>query len=151
MCMSLHWRHNDHGGVSNHQPRGCLLNRSFRRRWKKTSTLRVTGICGGNSPGPVNSPHKGLVTRKMFPFDDVIMVTVWFNSKIHGNSRPIRSSRIVFGNTKQTFKYKDMHTYVIIMWQCSQSHAIWQEWWMTQILFTEKLYSDIQCQNIVFL
>ena len=27
----------------------------------------------GNSPGPVNSPHKGPVTRKMFPFDDVIM------------------------------------------------------------------------------
>ena len=25
----------------------------------------------GNSPGPVNSPHKGPVTRKMFPFDDV--------------------------------------------------------------------------------
>ena len=23
---------------------------------------------------PVNSPHKGSVTRKMFPFDDVIMV-----------------------------------------------------------------------------
>ena len=23
--------------------------------------------------GPVNSPHKRLVTRKMFPFDDVIM------------------------------------------------------------------------------
>ena len=25
--------------------------------------------------GPVNSPHKGPVTRKMFPFDDVIMVS----------------------------------------------------------------------------
>ena len=25
---------------------------------------------------PVNSPHKGPVTRKMFPFDDVIMVTL---------------------------------------------------------------------------
>ena len=25
--------------------------------------------------GPVNSPHKWPVTRKMFPFDDVIMVT----------------------------------------------------------------------------
>ena len=25
--------------------------------------------------GPVNSPHKGPVTRKMFPFDDVIMET----------------------------------------------------------------------------
>ena len=23
---------------------------------------------------PVNFPHKGLVTRKMFPFDDVIMI-----------------------------------------------------------------------------
>ena len=40
---------------------------------KKTSKLRVTGLCAGNSPGPVNSPHKGPVTRKMFPFDDVIM------------------------------------------------------------------------------
>ena len=26
--------------------------------------------------GPVNSPHKGPVTRKMFPFDDVIMTVV---------------------------------------------------------------------------
>ena len=26
---------------------------------------------------PVNSPHKGPVTRKMFPFDDVIIL--WYN------------------------------------------------------------------------
>ena len=70
---TLLWRHNDHDSVSNHQPRGCLLSRLFRRRSKKTSKLRVTGLCVGNSPGPVNSPHKGPVTRKMFPFDDVIM------------------------------------------------------------------------------
>ena len=69
----LHWRHNDHDSVWNHQPHGCLLNRLFRRKSKKTSKLRVTGLCVGNSPGPVNSPHKGPVTRKMFPFDDVIM------------------------------------------------------------------------------
>ena len=37
-------------GVSNHQPHDCLLNRSFRRRWKKTSKLRVTGFSAGNSP-----------------------------------------------------------------------------------------------------
>ena len=74
--ITLHWRHDDHDGVSNHQPRGCLLNRLFRRRSKKASKLRVTGLCAGNSPGPVNSPHKGPVTRKMFPFDDVIMITV---------------------------------------------------------------------------
>ena len=74
MCITLRWRHNDHDGVSNHQPRGCLLNRWFTRRSKKTSKLRVTGLCAGNSPGPVNSPHKGPVTRKMLPFDDVIMI-----------------------------------------------------------------------------
>ena len=81
--MSLHWRHNDHDGVSNHQPHGCLLHRLLRRRSEKTSKLRVTGRCAGNSPGPVNSPHKGSVTRKMFPFDDVIMVKsrCWLRAK----------------------------------------------------------------------
>ena len=74
LVHALRWRHNDLDGVSNHQPYGCLLNRLFRRRSKKTSKLRVTGLCAGNSPGPVNSPHKGPVTRKMFPFDDVIMI-----------------------------------------------------------------------------
>ena len=34
---ALQWRHNDHGGVSNHQHHGCLLNRLFRRRSKNTS------------------------------------------------------------------------------------------------------------------
>ena len=63
--------------ISNHQPHGCLLNRLFRRRSKKTSKRRVTGLCVGNSPVPVNSPHKGPVTRKMFPFDDVIMHIQW--------------------------------------------------------------------------
>ena len=73
MIFSLRWRHNDHDSVSDHQPHGWLLNCLFRRRSKKTSKLRVTGLCVGNSPGPVNSPHKWPVTRKMFPFDDVIM------------------------------------------------------------------------------
>ena len=74
LSSSLQWRHNELDSVSNHQPHGCLLNRLFRRRSKKTSKPRVTGLCVGNSPRPVNSPHKGPVTRKMFPFDDVIMI-----------------------------------------------------------------------------
>ena len=64
----LQWRHNDHYGVSNHQPHDCLLNHLFRRRSKKTSKLCITGLCVGNPPGPVNSPHKGLVMRKIIPF-----------------------------------------------------------------------------------
>ena len=53
---ALRWRHNDHAGVSNHQPHGCLLNRLFRRKLKKTSKLRVTGLCAGNSPGTGEFP-----------------------------------------------------------------------------------------------
>ena len=67
--ITLRWRHNDRDGVWNHQPHDCLLNRLFRRKSKKTSKLRVTGLCAWNSP----VTHKGPVTRKMFPFDDVIM------------------------------------------------------------------------------
>ena len=93
---TLQWRHNERNGVSNHQPHDCSLNGLFRRRSMKISRLRVTGICEGNSPvtGEFSaqrtsnaenvsilwrhhlkrsSPHKGPVTRKMFPFDDVIM------------------------------------------------------------------------------
>ena len=62
---ALQWRHNDHDGVSNHQPHGCLLNRLFRRRSKKISKLRVTGLCEGNS--------LGTVTQKILPCDDVLM------------------------------------------------------------------------------
>ena len=47
---TLQWRHNGYDGVSNHQPHSCLLNRLFRRRSKKTSKLRVTALCEGNSP-----------------------------------------------------------------------------------------------------
>ena len=52
----LRWRHNDHAGVSNHQPHGCLLNRLFRLKSKITSKLRVTGLCAGNSPGTGEFP-----------------------------------------------------------------------------------------------
>ena len=47
---SSQWRFNERDGVSNHQPHQCLLNRLFRCRSQKTSKLRVTGLCEGNSP-----------------------------------------------------------------------------------------------------
>ena len=50
MTNTLQWRHNEHDGVSNHQPLECLLSRLIGRRSKKTSKLRVTGLCAGNSP-----------------------------------------------------------------------------------------------------
>ena len=63
------WHHNDRDGVSNHQPHDWLFN----RRSKKTSKLCVTGLVRGIHRRPVNSPHKGPVTWKMFSFDDIIM------------------------------------------------------------------------------
>ena len=88
--LTLHWRHNDHNGVSNRQPDGCLLNCLFRRRSEKTSKFRVTGLCAVNSPGPVISPHKGPATRKMFPFDDVIM----FRGLMKTNENPIKQWKL---------------------------------------------------------
>ena len=82
---TVQWRYNGRDSISNHQPHHCLLSRLFRRKSKKTSKVRVTCICTGNSPVTgefpaqirVNSPHKWPVTRKMFPFDDVIMIDPW--------------------------------------------------------------------------
>ena len=48
--LSLQWRHNGRDCVSNHQPHDCFLSRSLWRRSRKTSKLRVTGLCVGNSP-----------------------------------------------------------------------------------------------------
>ena len=61
----LRWRHS----VSNHQPHNCLLNRLFGCRSKKTSKLRVTGLCASKCFHP---------SSEMVP-----------DSKVHGaNIRP---------------------------------------------------------------
>ena len=75
LLCSLHiqWRHNECDDVSNNQCLDCLLSRLFRRRSKKTSKFRVIGLYERNSPGGDEFPAERPVTRKMFPFDDVIM------------------------------------------------------------------------------
>ena len=42
----------------------------------------------GNHRGPVNSPHKWSVTRKMFPFDDVIMTRLVLHVALGELKRP---------------------------------------------------------------
>ena len=71
---TLRWRHNGRDSVSNHQPHNWLLNRLFRRRWKKTPKLRVTGLYAGNSPGTGEFPPQMTSNSVMFPFDDVTMI-----------------------------------------------------------------------------
>ena len=75
---TVQWRHNGCDGVSNHQPYDCLFNRLFKAQIKENiKAPRHWPLCGEFTGGPVNSPHKGPVTRKMFPFDDVIM---WYGT-----------------------------------------------------------------------
>ena len=49
LTKTFQWRHNERDGVSNHQCLDCLLKRLFRRKSKKSSKLRGTGLCEGNS------------------------------------------------------------------------------------------------------
>ena len=44
---------------------------------------------------PVNSPHKGPVTQKMFPFDDVIMRKLTFDLTLHRTSLFLFKSNIL--------------------------------------------------------
>ena len=66
---TLQWRHNEHDGVSNHRRLDCLHTRLFRPRWKQYQISASLAFVRENHRWPVNSPHKGPVMRKMFPFD----------------------------------------------------------------------------------
>ena len=67
------WRHNECNGVSNHRRLNCLLSRLFRRRSMKNKSSASLAFVRDIHRWPVDSAYKGLVTRKMFPFDDAIM------------------------------------------------------------------------------
>ena len=70
----LQWRHNEHD--HDRQLHGCLLNRLFRHRSKKTSKLRVTGLCAGNSPVTGEFPAQTAIYAWNVSFDGVIMLCV---------------------------------------------------------------------------
>ena len=78
---------------------------SYADQRKHQSSASLAFVCGIYR-GPVNSPHKWPVTRKMFPFDDVIMrleyhametftecglttIGAWISNYIHGLFRCI--------------------------------------------------------------
>ena len=69
---SQQWRYGD----SNQQLLVCLLSRLSGRISKKNQSSASLAFVRGIHWWPVDSPHKGPVTRKMFPFDDVIMTHV---------------------------------------------------------------------------
>ena len=93
--------------VSNHQPHGCLLDLSFRRRSKKTSMLRFTGLCVGNSPGTVNFPHEWPVTRKCFH----LMTSSWSISDPF-NIENIKKPRNIFSWLSLCWPYQESANWI---------------------------------------
>ena len=74
--VSLQWRHNERlkSPASRLLTRSSIQGADQRKHQSPVSLAFVRGI----HRWPVNSPDKGPVTRKMFPFDDVIMIPVPF-------------------------------------------------------------------------
>ena len=77
--IPLLWRHNWRDGVSNHQPNDCLLNRLFRHRSKKTSKLRVTGLCEGNPPVTGGFPSQRASNAENFFH---LMTLSWYTNNL---------------------------------------------------------------------
>ena len=63
---TLHWRHDERHGVSNRRRLDCLLNRLFRCRKIIQENSGPFAIVRGMHQTPVDSPHKGPVTRIFF-------------------------------------------------------------------------------------
>ena len=63
------WRHNERDAISNHRRLDCLPNHLLRYRSNYLSKLHAIGLCEEIYRWPVDSHHKGPVTRRMFLFD----------------------------------------------------------------------------------
>ena len=80
---SLQWRHNEHSAsqiTSFTVVYSTVYTCADQRKHQRSASLAfVRGI----HRWPVNSSHKGPVTRKMFPFDDVIMCAWYVYIRFH--------------------------------------------------------------------
>ena len=102
-------------GVSNHQPHDCLLNRLFRRRSKKTSKLRVTGLCEENSPVTSEFPtHRASYAEN---------VSIWWHHHAPGGAIEYGWGRVKTKKHWHRDYNKDMTKYVHI-WVMSNELGI---------------------------
>ena len=69
----LRWRHNWRDGVSKHQARDVYSTVYWGADQRKHQSSASLAFVRGIHRWPVNSPHKGPVTRVMFPFHYIIM------------------------------------------------------------------------------
>ena len=123
----LQWRHNGHDCVSNHQPHDCLLNRLFGRKSTKTSKLRVTGLCAGNSPETGEFPTQMASNAENF--------SIWWRHHAHNGGHRL------FG--------KKCHSYsIMVLWQLNSGLGCYytnsyKPWCLTHCyVLQNNLFSD---------
>ena len=94
-------------------------------------------MCGIHR-GPVNSPHKGPVTRKMFPFDDVIML----NGCLHIHIRYRKRLGSLF------IKQLIIHVlYLLAYTGWPMSPLLWMYGYMSKYIYAVIIFC---CVSIVF-
>ena len=77
-------------------------------QWKHQSSASLAFVRGIHR-GPVNSPHKWPVTRKMFPFDDVIMYKYALQTTSHYVNRyKLRSARYMTSFDHSEFRNEEV-------------------------------------------
>ena len=88
----------------------------------------------GNSPMTVNSPHKGPVTRKMFPFDDVIMKILRqlrMMSSFLVLNVPLKTHWGWFSIKIPSYQYRKSH--------CGDKAILWLSYLHNEISYTGKM------------
>ena len=130
VIVSLQWRHNERDGVSNYQSHDCLHNSLFRRRSKKTSKLRVTGLCAGNSPMTGEFPAQRASNAENVSIGDVIMTGNFMSAP-----GPVRQLlRTWINNSKVIFPTENnqQHTWVRTQHLQINTHCIFC-WWSPEL------------------
>ena len=98
----------------------------------------------------VDSHHKGPVTRKMFPFDDVIMNSVWPSYDAHGRDVMSIISRVQNNFDKLiAFMLRDALTGMIHTWKKISIKSNHTSFYMMTFVCQPRTYDDMIFQGIV--
>ena len=91
--------------------------------------------------GPVNSPHKGPVTRKMYPFDDVIMLD---RKQYTTSLDPIKYAH--------NFDCYFCYSYLLMLRKTTAilQNAFWNEFLVWKVWHFDSNFTEIRCQFPVY-
>ena len=114
------WHHNEFDGVSNHWCIHCLLNHLFWCRSKKTSKLRVTGLCGGNSQVTIEFPIPK-------PSNAENVSICWHHHDIHIYKSFLSTELVQVAKIQRSFYPIQIVPWLLMTWWC-KGPGHWQSW-----------------------